>query len=146
MKQLGKWALCGVAALLMAGCSTPESRIKQHPDMFASFSPDIQARVRQGQVDVGFNKDMVFIALGEPQRKYSRTTATGASEVWSYVGTYTTTERQLVTGDFRVRSNEGIFRTVHDSAWVDVQQEHEYEQLRVEFENNQVKAVERIER
>lgn len=133
-------------AVLAAGCSTPDSRIKKHPELFASFPPDIQAHVKAGKVELGYTKDMVFIALGKPDREYTRRTAEGTVEVWSYVGTFTTIDRQLVSGPFRVRDPQHGYRTVHDSVWVDVQQLHEYERLRVEFADGKVRALEHLNR
>lgn len=133
-------------ALGLAGCATPDYRIKKHPEMFAAFPPEVQAKVRQGQVDLGFTPDMVFIALGEPARKYTRRTTGGVNEVWAYTQFYTTMERQYVQGNFRVRDGNRGYRTVYDSVWVDVEQRHEYERLRVEFENGAVKALENLQR
>lgn len=132
--------------LVLAGCSTPASRIAKNPELFAGFPLDVQARVKQGEIDVGFPQEAVEMALGKPDRRYTRTTAADQTEVWSYVGIYTTTERQRVNGRFRVRDATGAYQTVSDSIWVDVQQQHEYEQLRVEFENAKVKAIERVTR
>jgi hypothetical protein len=135
-----------VLAGLLGGCATPESRIKQNPDMFNSFPDDVQQKVREGKVGVGFSKDMVFIALGKPDREYTRTTSGAVNQVWSYTGTYTTMERQRVSGDFRVRDSDGLYRTVRDDVWVDVQAQHEYERLRIEFQNDEVVAIEEVNR
>ncbi|MFH0953387.1 MAG: hypothetical protein V1873_03560 [Verrucomicrobiota bacterium] len=129
-----------------AGCSTPASRIREKADLFATLAPDVQSRLRHGTVEVGDTRDMAYIALGHPDRMYTRTTATGKSEVWAYVDYYSTTERQQVTGDFPVRDPNGGFRTVHDTVWVDVQQQHEYEKLRVEFAGDTVAAIEQAQR
>ena len=139
---LGSAVLIG----MVAGCSTPASRIRERAGLFATFSPEIQGSLRQGKIEVGYTKDMVYIALGKPDRQYTRRTAAGQTEVWSYVDYYSTTERQQVTGDFPVRDPSGGFRTVRDTVWVDVQQQHEYEKLRVEFEGDVVKAIEEAHR
>ncbi|MFH0879025.1 MAG: hypothetical protein V2A34_04885, partial [Lentisphaerota bacterium] len=130
---------------LLAGCSTPASRIKRNPALFNSYPVDVQEKIKQGKVDIGFTKDMVEMALDKPDRLYTRLTADGLSEVWSYTATYTTTERQAVTGNFQARDYNGSFRSFNDTVWVDVQQLHEYEKLRVEFANGRVKAVEKME-
>lgn len=135
-----------IAVAGLAGCSTPEHRIKKNPELFASFPPEVQAKVQQGEVDIGFNKDMAFIALGQPTREYTRRTADGVTEVWSYTDVYSTSERQRVSGSFRVRDNDGRLRTVNDTIWVDVDKEHEYEKLRLEFQDDVIKAIERVKR
>ncbi len=141
------WVLClAVGALVLSGCATPESRIKKNPALFASFPPEVQENVRQGKIDIGYSQDMVKIALGDPDRKYTRQTAIGVLEVWSYTETYTTTARQRVDGPFRVRTRDGSYQTVTDSVWADVQQVHEFEKLRVEYQNGLVAAIDRLER
>lgn len=135
-----------LTAALMVGCSTPQSRINKNPALFASFPVDAQEKIKAGKVDIGFTKDMVQMALDKPDRIYTRLTAEGLSEVWSYTATYTTTERQAVTGTFQARDYSGAYRSFNDTIWVDVQQLHEYEQTRIEFANGVVKAMEKLER
>ena len=76
--------LAGAALALLAACSTPESRIADHRADFEKFPADVQQKIRAGQVDVGFTKDMVRLALGEPDRVYLRQSAAGDTEVWGY--------------------------------------------------------------
>ncbi len=146
MKPIIRSCLALLSILAIAGCASPESRIKEKPEVFNSFPPDVQSKVRTGQVDIGYSKDMVYIALGKPDREYTRTTAEGTLEVWSYTDAYTTTERQRITGDFRIVDPQGGFRTTHDTVWADVDVSHEYEKLRIEFKNDVVSAIERVNR
>ena len=147
MKRIASLAvLVSVCAALLTGCSTPASRIEQNKDLFATFPADIQANLRQGKIGIGYTKDMVFIALGKPDRQYSRTTEAGQSEVWSYVALTSTSSRQRIDGPFRIRDPHGGFQTVSDALWVDVQEQHEYERLRVEFGGDKVSAIENISR
>lgn len=146
MKKLTALALALAFGALLAGCSTPASRIKKNPDVFAAFPEDVQVRVAEGKIEVGYLPDMVYIALGDPDRRYSRQTLSGDSEVWAYVDIYTTTERQRVEGPFRYRDVSGGYRTFQDTIWVNVEQQHEYEKLRVEFQNGIVVAIEELER
>jgi hypothetical protein len=73
-----------LAALAVAGCSTVDSRIAKHQPEFDSWPPAVQQKVRAGQVDLGFTPAQVFMALGDPDRKYTRTIAQGTTEVWAY--------------------------------------------------------------
>lgn len=84
----------GIVAVLVAGCSTPASRIEKHLDVFNTFPLEAQALIRQGKIDIGFTPDMVRIALGDPSREYNRKSADAESEVWSYVDYNYSTERQ----------------------------------------------------
>ena len=135
-----------LALLLATGCSTPQSRIKNNPAMFDQLPVEIREKVSAGEVDIGFSHDAVFLALGKPHRKYTRTTGEGQLEVWSWVGTDYRYERQLVNGSFRYRDSKGRMRTATDSVWIDVKHEVEYERMRVEFENDAVSAIERTRR
>jgi hypothetical protein len=70
--------------LLLSGCSTPASRIESHRAEFAGYPPAVQEKIRAGRVDLGFTPEQVRLALGEPLRKVTRSTATGDSEEWVY--------------------------------------------------------------
>jgi hypothetical protein len=83
MKTLSVLISCAALALL-AGCSTPETRIQGNPQAFASLSPGDQQLIRDGRVAVGFTPEMVRLALGDPDRIYTRTDANGVNESWSY--------------------------------------------------------------
>lgn len=67
-----------------AACATPESRIKRHKAAFDAYPAEVQERIRAGQVDVGFTREQVELALGRPDRKYARQTAAAAQDVWAY--------------------------------------------------------------
>ncbi|UPT75135.1 MAG: hypothetical protein M0D55_05330 [Elusimicrobiota bacterium] len=73
-----------LAVLLFAACSTPASRIKRDPGLFASWPAATQEKVRAGQVEVGFSEEMARMALGAPTRRFSRESAAGRQEVWVY--------------------------------------------------------------
>lgn len=78
--------LCSFGFMFLAGCSTLGSRITNSQDEFNSWPAEVQDKILAGQVDVGFTPVQVLVALGEPQRKYSRSTEQGRSEVWAYTG------------------------------------------------------------
>lgn len=81
--------VAAAAAFAFAGCSTPATRISKNPELFASYSADQQDLIKQGKIAVGFDRDAVRLALGEPDRVRTRTTSDGTGQVWSYV-TYET--------------------------------------------------------
>jgi len=74
-------------AAWLAGCSTPETRISSHPEVFAQLTPQEQALVKAGQVGLGFSAEAVKLALGQPDRVTIRTDEKGQLEVWHYVET-----------------------------------------------------------
>jgi outer membrane protein assembly factor BamE (lipoprotein component of BamABCDE complex) len=75
--------------VMLVGCATPQTRINRNPEAFAGLSPTDQQLIREGKVAVGFTPEMVRLALGEPDRIYTRTDASGVNETWSYT-TYET--------------------------------------------------------
>jgi len=81
--------LACAALVMLAGCATPQTRIDRSPDVFVKLSPADQQLIREGKVAVGFTPEMVRLALGEPDRVYTRTDASGVNEAWSYT-TYET--------------------------------------------------------
>jgi hypothetical protein len=144
MKRL---ALIPLALLLLAaGCSTPASRIKKNPELFNALPPEIQENVRQGRIDIGYPQDAVLLALGRPNREYTRRTANAQTIVWSYTREEIRRDRQRVDTRVRVYDADGRSRTVSDWVWVDVENRQEYERLRIEFTSNLVTAIETNER
>ena len=71
-------------ALALAGCSTPDSRIQKNSATFASYPPAVQAKIRAGEIEVGYTPEMVALALGKADRVYRRQSAEGEIEVWAY--------------------------------------------------------------
>ncbi|HVS53713.1 MAG TPA: hypothetical protein VHD62_15260 [Opitutaceae bacterium] len=74
----------GAALLLAAGCASVDSRIAKNRAAFDAWPPAVQDKIVRGQIDVGFTREQVAVALGEPDRVFTRTTADGTAEVWSY--------------------------------------------------------------
>ena len=132
---------------VMAGCmSTPASRIKKEPGVFATFSPEIQAKVQQGQVEVGFTKDMVRLAQGLPQRVNTRITEAGQAEVWMYLGVRYVDNYVPMDSGYWYRDRSGRMVRTHDTMWMNRGYSEEYPVLRLEFSGNTVKALERLQR
>ena len=132
----------GPLALLLAGCATPEKRIQQNQELFDSFPVAAQARIRGGQIDLGFTPDMVRIALGEPHRQTLRRSADGEVEIWFYFDSTRRYDRQRVDIDGLGVSGPGGLRSVSGSAWINVEQNREYVRTRVEFRNGVAIAIE----
>ena len=78
------FVLSALCALMLAGCSTVSSRIAKNREAFNTWPTAVQDRVVVGQIDIGFTAEQVRVALGEPDRIFTRTTADGTSQVWSY--------------------------------------------------------------
>jgi hypothetical protein len=125
-------------ALLAAGCSSVDSRMKKHEEAFNTWPPAVQEKVRAGEVDVGFTEEMVLVALGEPERRYSRTTASGQADAWVYADKSPKFSIGLGVGSMRGSSGVGGGVTLGGGdRWGD------NEALRVIFEGGRVSAIER---
>jgi hypothetical protein len=75
---------------VLAGCASPDSRIKDNPGAFSQLPPDQQAMVKQGQIGLGMPEGAVEIAMGKPDRVSERVDASGTQKIWHYtdVDTY----------------------------------------------------------
>lgn len=130
-----------VMALLVGGCAhTPEKRIRENAEVFETFPPDVQEAVRAGQVEIGYTLEMVFLALGAPDRKVNRRTANEAREIWFYQG------RFLSTDTIRVHDQFGQFRPVRPVLYLDRTTEHTYTRARLEFVEGKLVSIEQTER
>ncbi|MDB5986558.1 MAG: hypothetical protein JWR16_1611 [Nevskia sp.] len=72
------------AGLLLGACASTDSRIRDQQTAFDTYPPAVQQKIRAGEIDVGFTPEMTRMALGDPDRRYTRTTANGSDEVWAY--------------------------------------------------------------
>ena len=72
-------------ALILTSCSTPETRISDHPDLYQSLSARDQALVSQGQIRPGMSRNAVWLAWGSPDRKIVGNMGGGLTETWIYV-------------------------------------------------------------
>ena len=130
-------ALLMVSLLALAGgCASPESRVKQNAAAFAAWPAEVQQRVRAGKVEVGYTKAMARVALGEPDRLVSRTTATGVSEVWVYFDKGPKFSFGLGLGSMRGRGAMGGGVMVGGNDWRDE------EVLRLVFDGDWISAIE----
>ncbi|MCX7819508.1 MAG: hypothetical protein N2652_09955 [Kiritimatiellae bacterium] len=137
--------LAGAAALMVSGCATtPQDRIRRHAELFASFPPEIQAKVRAGRVEPGFTPDMVRIALGRPDRVITRLTPEGETVVWVYTDAVPETWSEPVPVFWPYRSAGGVYRWYPDIFWSYRTAWRERDAARVEFRDGRVTAVERV--
>ncbi len=108
-------------ALWLAGCASPDARIKRSPEIFARLSPEQQALVKEGKVGIGFDADAVRLAVGTPDRTWTRTDAAGTSEVWSYTSWENDMGLPLYRGWYHMNSDFYPFYMNYPA-----RQEHEY--------------------
>ncbi|CAN5542115.1 hypothetical protein BH20VER1_BH20VER1_01790 [soil metagenome] len=80
-------ALAFSSALLLASCSTTQTRISERPEVFNSLSPTDQALVQQGRIREGMRQDAVYIAWGAPNQRGPGRFRGRATETWIYFST-----------------------------------------------------------
>ncbi|MBI3297148.1 MAG: hypothetical protein HYZ75_03225 [Elusimicrobia bacterium] len=79
-------ALLAVLLAAAAACSGPDTRIKRRQAAFDAYPPAVQETIRAGKVEIGFTREQAELALGKPDRRYTRKTAAGEQDVWAYGG------------------------------------------------------------
>ena len=72
-------------ALILTSCSTPQTRISDHPDLYQSLSHRDQALVSQGQIRIGVSRTAVWLAWGSPDQKIMGNMGGGPTETWVYI-------------------------------------------------------------
>jgi hypothetical protein len=131
------------AALIAAGlaaCAGPQDRIKRHQAEFDSYPPAIQQKIRDGRADVGMTKEQVALAMGRPDRIFTRKSAAEEREVWAYG-----TERPRAGLDIGVGMGMGPGPGAF-AGGVGVEEDGEGALVRVVFQGGVVAAVETRQR
>jgi len=137
MKTLLTYLALVSGLVVFAGCSTPDTRIAKQPEVFSRLTAEQQQMIRQGRVGVGFDQDMVKLALGDPDRVRERIDASGRSEVWSYI-------------EYEGADGAILYRGWYHRGWggpvypyyMDVQGRRERSRERVVFRDGRVVAIE----
>jgi outer membrane protein assembly factor BamE (lipoprotein component of BamABCDE complex) len=137
------FASAALCVALLAGCDTPDSRIRSSPDVFARLTPDQQALVKAGQIAVGFGMDAVKLALGDPVRITLNTDKYGQHEIWHYT-TYEDYQGVVIyTGYYHRWGGWGGPRFWGDVGYYDGYPVRVHDRIRVEFDiNGRVATIE----
>ncbi|MDQ2868637.1 MAG: hypothetical protein M3R59_09555 [Verrucomicrobiota bacterium] len=77
------------SALFLSGCSTTESRISEHPEIYNSLSPSDQQLVAQGQIRAGMPQSAVFLSWGSPDRQAAGNIKGTPVQTWIYTQSQT---------------------------------------------------------
>jgi hypothetical protein len=80
-------SMLAIAALtsIVTACSTPQTRISDHPELYQSLSSRDQALVTQGQIRSGMSRSAVWLAWGSPDQKIVGSMAGTPTETWIYI-------------------------------------------------------------
>ena len=139
MRAKGVWLAVGgvLSAFVLAGCETPQTRIEKNPAVFARLTPQQQEMIKKGQVAVGFDQEMVQLALGEPDHIITRTDASGVSEIWSYTTYDLPDGMPLYRGWYHRYWGDPFY-----PYYLNYPYRREYEHLRVVFKGGKVVSIE----
>ncbi len=134
----------------LTGCMSTQEirdiRIGENPDLFNKFSPEIQAKVRQGQIDIGFTTDMVRLAWGSPDTVYTRTTRKKSVTVWLYSRTRVYPYTEWMNIPVHYHDSAGRQRIRYHSVWISWDTREEYTVAKVEFTRGRASAIEQLDR
>jgi hypothetical protein len=80
-------SVLGIATvvLILTSCSTPQTRISDHPDLYQGLSSRDQALVSQGQIRYGMSRNAVWLAWGSPDSKVIGNMRGHSTETWVFV-------------------------------------------------------------
>ncbi|MBI5382565.1 MAG: hypothetical protein HZA31_11750 [Opitutae bacterium] len=136
-----------LAALLLAGCSTVESRIKEHPAVFAALDAPTQQKIRQQIVELGYTPEMVYLALGAPSEKLQKTTEWGVEDVWIYNRYYRDWVGNVLSHYQRWVMYDPVSKryiVYVEPVYANVYEDREEEQFRVTYLNGKVAVMEQV--
>ncbi len=139
--------LCLIA--LMAGCSTVNSRIEEKSSVFNTLAPETQTRLKQSIIKIGDTTDMVYIAVGAPDRILETTTAEGVDLIWSYNAYTQEYEGRRCIGYRRCSYYDSYAKTwrIYDEPLhTDMYRDRVEEYMRVIFRADKVTTIEQIKR
>ena len=78
-------AATATATLFLSACQSPrDSRVQEKAKVLQMQSPEVQAKVREGLIEAGFTTELVYIALGRPDRTTNGVTDSGPTMTWTY--------------------------------------------------------------
>lgn len=136
------------ALVFLGGCNTFATRAEQKSETFNSLDPATKDRLHQGMINVGDTPDMVYIALGVPDAKRQKVTASGREVSWIYRTYYQDYWGPELVGYHRYFAPYGG-RGAWAVYWGPIDPALRYERsednMRVTFMNGRVTAVEQTQ-
>src|ERR1700712_4717649 len=136
------------AVALLSGCDTFSNRAEQKATVFNSLDANTQDRLHKGMIAVGDTKDMVYIALGIPDRKKERVTEHGRETTWIYSTYYQDYVGSDLIGYHRYFSpfgGPGRYAVYWQPIGPDLYPERSEENMRVTFVDGKGTVVEQMQ-
>ena len=138
--------IASIALLMAAGCSTFESRAKQKAAVFGSLDAATQARLQSGEILVGDTLDEVYIALGQPDEKRAKVTASEKTTHWIYNRYWQEYQGEAFVGSRPVyvkNPTTGAVSVYYEPVRQPVYANRSQERLRITFKDDRVSVIER---
>ncbi len=138
-------AVLTAITLLGMGCQSIDSRIKEKPQLFATLDAETQAKIKGGNIDLGFTEDLVYLALGVPDQKREVRSDKGLSTAWIYNSYFERYDGTRFVGYDRRLYYDSVRNTYHVSfvpVWAAIYRPEAEERIRVVFANGKVTVIE----
>lgn len=90
-------AVC--VSAIFVGCSTTQTRISDHPEIYQRLGQTDQALVNRGEIRNGMPQEAVYLAWGNPEQRTTANVHGRPAETWVYTET---------TGDIRPFPHYGL--------------------------------------
>jgi hypothetical protein len=136
-----------LAMLAFAGCSTFQKRAGEKSAVFAGLDAATQENLRKGVVELGYTKDMVYIALGQPDERKEKVAKDGKDETWIYQA-YSTEYRGTATVGYRRWATYDPVRkvlwTYYEPVTQDIYRDHIEDRIRITFHGDKVSVIEQV--
>ena len=136
-------------ALILSGCSTIDSRVKEKSAAFAALDAATQEKIRLGRIEVGFTADLVYMSHGAPDERLTKTSASGTDETWiynsyrqEYLGAAHVGYRRYIVIDAKTRQPVVFYEPVYR----DLYQDRVEERIRIGFKAGKVESIEQVKR
>ena len=138
----------GVVMLFCAGCTLfkppVERRIEKNQAVFDTFPLEVKETLRRGQVEVGYDEEMVRIALGHPHRTYLRRHLEDEILIWVYFDERVRSRRHWIDVELPMFNPQGHRILRREKLDLDLDDYQEFTKTRIEFADGKVTAVEQL--
>lgn len=134
------------AAAALSGCGGGvNTRIEQNSELFESLDRETQAKIKEGIIELGYTRDMVFLALGEPNRKRQTKSRESVTETWIYNTYFQRYDGQRFIGYDRnvyYDKKNDTYRVFYTPRYTDVYTPETEERIRIVFRNDEAVSIE----
>ena len=91
-----------ILVLASAGCDPASgiaTRIAEKSAVFTQLTPEQKSKIEQGVIEIGFTSDMVYMAMGRPQKITEKNLPLGHVAMWTYRNFLPTSSLSLLTAN-----------------------------------------------